>query len=309
MRPLLSSLGSYPRLADETEDAIRKAVELQRANGMGLLTDGEVRGDILHAYAELPGVRVQSGMPRIVGKIQPVDDPSAFSKIRDLAFLQSEYPGMPFKVTFTGPTTFAFSVASTGAGPAYRGAMDPALHEDLAAAIRPLVREAARRGAFIQIDDPFLSQGMRDFTTTLQRLDAIASEAPRDRMHLHVCGGLARGKVMDALLRLERISTLFLAFAGRLERENLDLLDGRAWSDRDMFLGAGCIPVQVAKTEEVSTPKAVADLIGRVSQRIGPDRLRYVLPDCGFRATAKEFVPPILESLRKGFEAAFPSPS
>lgn len=305
MRPVLTSIGSLPRQAPSLEDAIVKAVELQREHGLTRLTDGEPRGDMLSLYASLPGIRSIGSMPRIVGRVRSPEDPAEFPKIRDLDFVRSRFPDLAFKVSLTGPTTFILAAASTGAGPAYKGAMDPALHDDLTEAIRPIAREAARRGADVQIDDPILSQGMRDFGPAMRRLDAIASEVPRDRASLHVCGSLARGKVLDALFRLENASTFNLAFAGRAERGNLDLLSRREWEDRDCSLGAGVANVQASTKEEVTRSDEVARLLRLASERVGEGRLRAVTPDCGLRATAAELVHPILSELHGGYRIAF----
>ncbi len=305
VRPILTSEGSFPRASTTPEEAMLKTVEFQRAHGLELLTDGEQRADMLSIYASFPGVRDEGGIPRIIGRIRPLDDPAQFMKVRDLDFLRQAFPEVRFRVNLTGPTTFAFSCGSSGAGPAYKGATDPALHDDLTDAIHPIAREVQRRGVALQLDEPILSQGMRDYGPALQRLDSIASEVPRERMTLHVCGGLARGKVLDALLRLENVSALNLAFAGRAERENVALLERRVWDDRDLSLGAGCISVQVTRAEEIMSPDAVAGLLRSISERVGWERIRYVLPDCGFRATSAEFVPQILENMRKGFDEAF----
>lgn len=304
-RPSLTSIGSLPPQSESAEEALIRAVELQREHGLELLTDGEPRGDMLWPYSTLPGVRFEGGIPRIVGRVRPPEDPAAFVKIRDLEFVQAKFPDAAFKVSLTGPTTFAFAVASTGAGPAYKGAMDPALHDDLTAAIRPIAREVARHGADLQIDDPILSQGMRDFKPALARLEAIASELPRDRASLHVCGNLSRGGVLSALLGLESVSTLYLAFAARLERGNLALLEPRAWRDREMALGAGVVPVQVSEEAEIPGPEAVASLVREIDGKVGPDTLRYVVPDCGLRGTAPALVPKILRNLHHGFREAF----
>ena len=305
MRPLLTTIGSLPVLSREPQEAILKSVELQRAHGIELLTDGEQRADMLSLYESLPGVRAEGGVPRIVGRIRPPEDPAEFSKIRDLDFLLRTFPGLSFKVSLTGPTTFAFSCASSGAGPAYKGAADPALHDDLAEAIRAIAHEVASRGVELQLDDPILSQGMRDYGPSLALIDAIASEVPRSRATLHVCGGLRRGNVLAALLSLRNVSTLNLAFAGLMERENGTLLQTGSLEDRDMYLGVGCVAVQVSRVEEVMTPSDVASLLQKVSSRVGPDRLRYVLPDCGLRATPPGCVPAILSSLHEGYEKAF----
>ena len=304
--PVLTGIGSLPPVEGPIEHALHAAVALQREHGFGLLTDGEPRGDMLFLYALLPGIELRSGLPRVVGRIRPLEDPGAFAKVRDLDLLRAAYPGVSFKVTLTAPTTFLMAAASSGAGPAYRGALDPALHDDLTEALRPIAREIGRRDAHLQIDDPILSQGMRDYTPALHRIDAIASEVPRDRVALHVCGGLARSKALDALQHLRNVATLNLAFAGRSERENLALLARDPWEDLDLFLGAGCIDVQISKREELMDPSAVAGLLQEIATRAGSDRIRYVTPDCGLRATPRDLVPPLLRNLRQGFLQAFP---
>lgn len=303
-RPILTGIGSLPPFDGPLEDALRSAVEMQRARGFGLFTDGEPRGDMLSLYALLPGIELRSGIPRIAGRILPLEDPASFGKVRDLDFLRGAYPGAQFKVSLTAPTTFLLACAASGAGPAYRGALDPVLHDDLTEALRPIAREIGRRGAHLQLDDPILSQGMRDYAPGLRRLDAIASEVPRDRVSVHVCGGLAKSKALDALRRLRNVSTLNLAFAGRSERENLALLGRQPWEDCDLSLGAGCIDVQVMDPSGIMTPEAVADLLREVSGRVGDGRVRYVLPDCGLRATSPQLVPRLLENLQSGFALA-----
>lgn len=305
MRPILTTIGSLPPQAGTPQEAAVRAFEVQRAHGVELFTDGEQRGDMLALYESLPGIRVEGGKPRIVDRVRPPEDPAVFSKILDLDYLRARFPDRRFKVSLTGPTTFIFASASTGAGPSYRSAMDPALHDDMTEAIRVIAGEVRRRGADLQVDDPILSQGMRDFAPTLSRLDRIASEVPREGASLHVCGGLARGKVLESLLRIERFSTLSLAFAGSAERGNLETLKPADWSDRGLDLGAGVANVQVTRPEDVTAADAVAQLLRRLTERMGPDRVRFVMPDCGLRATAPEFVHPILSNLRAGFQRAF----
>ena len=304
--PLLTSIGSLPPGNGSPEAGLRAAVELQRSRGFELFTDGEPRGDMLSLYSAFPGIEDRGGVPRIVGRVRPLDDPAEFPKVRDLEFLRRTYPELPFKIALTAPSTFVLATASTGAGPAYRGALDSRLHDDLTEALRPVARELGKRGAQLQLDDPILSQGSRDYRPTLQRLDAIASELPRERASLHVCGGLVRSRVLPALHRLQRISTLNLAFAGRAERENLSLLEPTAWEQADMSLGAGCIGVQLGAAEELMQPEAVASLLRAIADQVGRERIRFVLPDCGLRATPRDLVPGLLESLRRGRDLVFP---
>lgn len=304
--PVLTGIGSLPPVDGPPEAAIRSAVELQRSHGFGLYTDGEPRGDMLALYAGLPGIEQRSGVPRIVGRIRPLDDPATFEKVHDLDFVRGAYPGLAFKVALTAPSTFLLACAAGGAGPAYRSALDPRLIEDLTAALRPIAHEVGRRGAHLQLDDPILSQGMRDFSPALRSIDAIASEVPRDRVSLHVCGGLRRSKALPALHRLRNVSTLNVAFAGRSERENLDLLERGGWETAGMWLGVGSMDVQVSAKGGVMSAASVADLLRDASKRVGEETIRYVTPDCGLRATSPDLVPPLLENLEGGFALAFP---
>lgn len=306
MRPPLALVGSLPPYPGGPEAALRSAVGVQRAHGMGLLTDGEQSGDMLSLFAELPGIRMAGGVPRVVNRIRPMENPADFAKVVDLDRLLAAHPDSPLKVALTGPTTFLLATAAAGVGLAYRGPMDPKLHDDLTDALIPIAREIARRGAHLQIDEPILSQGMRDYGPALTRIDRLASEAPRERTSLHVCGSLARAKTLDALFHLEAVSTLNLAFAGRIERENRSLLEPRAWREHDMRLGAGCTDVQVSRPEEIMGSARVADLLRFIVERVGSEAVGMVLTDCGLRATPPDLVPPLLEQLHLGYETVFP---
>lgn len=306
MRPVLTTVGSLPPFSGTTEEALQKAVALQKSHGFELLTDGEPRADMLSYYVGIPGIRDEGGVPRIVDRIRPLEDPAEFSKIRDLDRLTALYPEARFKVALTGPASFVLACAGGGAGPAYRGPLDPQLYDDLVATLAPIAHEVGRRGASLQIDEPILSQGMRDYGPTLRRLDTLAGEAPRDRTVLHVCGGHTRSKSLDALMTLEQVGTLNVAFAGRVEAENRALLHPQPWEDRGIGLGAGVIDVQVSRPEELMPPQAVAALLDDLVRRIGVENITSVTPDCGLRATSPGLVPQLLENLRRGFERTFP---
>ena len=305
VRPLLTTIGSFPPLEGSPESMLQQVVEMQRGHRLDVFTDGEQRGDILSMYARLPGLGTAGGMPRVVGRIRPLEDPAGFEKVRDLEFLRRAFPDAKFKVGLTGPATFFLACVSGGVGPAYRGPLDPAMYDDLTEAIAPIAHEIAHRGAMLQIDEPILSQGMRDYGPALGRLDRIAAEASREAVSIHVCGGLVRSRALDALFRLERVGTLNLAFAGRAERENRALLSAGPWEEHDLRLGAGCVDVQVARPEEVMTPQAVAEVLRQILGRVGRGHLGFVLPDCGFRATPPSLVPGLLKSLVDGFGEVF----
>lgn len=74
-----------------------------------------------------------------------------------------------------------------------------------------------------------------------------------------------------------------------------------------MSLGAGSIDVQVSGPEEIMAGEAVEALLRDVVNRVGGDRIAFVLPDCGLRATPPALVPALLENLHRGFCRVFPS--
>ncbi len=305
VRPALTTVGSLPPFPGAPEEAILQAVDLQRRHGFEILTDGEPRADMLSYFIGIPGVRDSRGVPRVVERIRPLDDPSRFSKVVDADRVKQLHPGAKVKVSLTGPATFALACGTRAAGSPYRGPMDPALQDDFVDALVPIAREIARRGAFLQIDEPVLSQGMREYSPALGRLDLLASEAPREQASVHVCGGLARSKVLPALLGLERVSILSLAFAGRSEAENRALLQPLPWEEHGKRLGAGCIDVQVAESRQVMEPEAVQGILEDVVRRVGPEHVAWVHPDCGLRGTPRELAPVVLKNLRRGFERAY----
>ncbi len=305
MRPALTTVGSLPPFPGAPEEAVLRAVDLQRLHGFEILTDGEPRADMLSYFVGIPGLRDSGGVPQIVERIRPLEDASRFSKVGDLDRVQRVHPGAQFKVSLTGPATFALACGTRAAGSPYRGPMDPALQDDFVDALVPIAREIARRGAFLQIDEPVLSQGMREYGPALGRMELLASEAPPERVSVHVCGGLARSKVLPALLGLEHVSVLSLAFAGRSETENRALLDPDSWEEHGKRLGAGCIGVQVAEPREVMEPEAVQGVLQDIVRRVGPDHLAWVHPDCGLRATPRDLAPLVLKNLRRGFERAY----
>lgn len=306
MRPALTTIGSLPAVPGTSSDVLERAVDLQRRHGAQILTDGEPRADMLSYYVGIPGIREGPGAPQVVDRIRPLEDPARFAKIIDLDRVRAMLPGAQFKVSLTGPATFALSTASRGAGAVYRSPLDPTLQDDLVDALVPIAREIARRGAFLQIDEPSLSQGMREYGPALGRLELLASEVPRERSSLHVCGGLVRSKVLPALLALEHVSILSLAFAGRSEAENRTLLASPAWEEHGMKLGAGCIGVQVSVASDLMGPASVATLAKEIVSRVGVDNVAWITPDCGLRATPPDLVPPLLENLRGGYERTFP---
>lgn len=298
-----TTIGSLPRLDDDIETALGRSVEFQRAMGLDLIADGEQRTDMISYFAEsFQGLEVRGGFPVVTGKISLSGSPWDFTKVKDLVTLRKLFPEVSPKVAITGPTTLGMTCASRKVESHYKGLADFSLYEDIAIALAPVARALAEGGAHVQIDEPFLSQGFKDLQARVALIDHVADGLPRDRMSVHVCGYVGRFGVVDHLLKLENVSTLSFAFAGKLEEPNIGHVDRAPFEEHGKRLGAGCISVTPMSEPEVQTPAQVRSKLGDICGRVGRENVAYAHPDCGLRATKKELVPIILKNMRAGVD-------
>lgn len=299
----MTTIGSFPRLATTVEQSMMEAVELQRRFGISIFSDGEQRNDMISYFAEsLPGLGIRDGIPYIASKIKPPDSPSSFPKISDLDFVRSRFPSLRFKVTLTGPATLAIACGSRKVSAPYSNILDHMIYQDLADALTPIAAEAARAQAFVQVDEPMLSQGVPDYPTKLSLIDRILAEVPYDRASLHVCGDLRPFGVFNHLLRTENVSILSHAFSGKQESRNVELLERRSLEDAGKKLGLGCISVSPTRREDVDHSSVVLTRIHMIANKVGLENVAWVHPDCGLRATQKELVPLILGNMQRAVE-------
>jgi len=302
MPPLLTTtIGSLGRFDPDLHRSIELALELQREHRIDILSDGEQRTDMVSYFAEsFDGLGVENGAPVVLGRISLRGGPDGFSKVQDLDYVLGRYPGLKVKVAITGPTTLGMTCGSRKIESHYRNLMDFRMYEDIAESLAPIAKAITDRGAYVQIDEPFLSQGYRDLKTRVELIDVVADGLPRDKVTVHVCGFIGKFGVVEHLLRLENVSVLSFAFAGRTERPNIEHVFRRDFEDADMKLGAGCISVVPVTAAEVETPEAVSAKLAEISDRVGRENIAFAHPDCGMRATEKSLVPIILRSLRAG---------
>ncbi len=266
-------VGSYPvvkspslrSLMDPLKGAVETAVSDQLAAGIDIISDGQVRGDMITAFAsKLPGVRGQ----QVVGKVLPPDRPIT---VPDTRYAISRHPWV--KGILTGPSTLAHALQI--ATPMYRDRADLTL--DLAQALAYEARGLQDAGVtLIQIDEPIFSTGAADLATGAQALQVLTSLLQKPVI-LHVCGVLAG--VVDELLKM-RVAGYDFEFAGN--EANLEFLSGKDLGDR--FLGFGCVNSNDPSVEKVSVIKK--RILSGV-EAFGPERL-LIDPDCGLRMLTRE---------------------
>jgi len=299
----VTTIGSLYRFSIDLHDSIDRAIQFQREHGVDILSDGEQRTDMVSYFAEaLDGLVVEGGAPIVTGRVSLGNAPEQFSKVKDLDYVLKKHPDIRIKVALTGPTTLGMTCGSKKIMGYYKNLMDPRLYQDIAEALAPVAKELTERGAYVQIDEPFLSQGYKDLKEKVKLLDFIAEDLPREKVSVHVCGFVGGYGVVDHLLRLENVSTLSFAFAGRIELKNIEHVSGKAFEDNGKRLGVGSIPVTPVKPTDVGTPESVLAKLRDVTNRVGRDNLAYAHPDCGMRVTPKSLVPIILDNLRAGVD-------
>jgi 5-methyltetrahydropteroyltriglutamate--homocysteine methyltransferase len=179
-------VGSYPvvkgsglkTLFDPLKSAVETAVADQITAGIDIISDGQVRGDMINAFSgKLPGIKGQD----VVGKIQPA---SGAITAADTKYARSK--SLHVKGIITGPSTLAHGLHIST--PMYRNKEELAL--DLAAALAVEARHLEAAGVtLIQIDEPIFSTGVADLAVGKQAVEIITG-AVKAPTCMHVCGNL-----------------------------------------------------------------------------------------------------------------------
>jgi 5-methyltetrahydropteroyltriglutamate--homocysteine methyltransferase len=266
-------VGSYPvvkgsglrSLFDPLHSAVETAVADQIAAGIDIISDGQIRGDMIQAFAsKLPGVKGQE----VIGKVQPSSGPIT---VGDTKYALTRAPKV--KGIITGPTTLAHGLHIST--PMYRNKEELAL--DLAAALVPEVRALEAAGVtLLQIDEPIFSTGMADLAIGKQAIEIITT-ALRIPTCMHVCGNL--GNVLDEILKFN-VNVLDFEFANN--PANLDLLSRRDLIGR--MIGYGCVDSSIDKIE------SIAEIKKRIEKGIEvfDPRIMLLDPDCGMRMRSRD---------------------
>jgi methionine synthase II (cobalamin-independent) len=296
-----TTIGSFPPMGEDLERAIRNVTDLQRRFGIEILSDGEQRRDMIGYFSSsLPGLSLHNKTSSVMGKILPMRNPEGFPKIDDFKFVKSIYPESEIKVSITGPVTLGFMCAFGGIRGYYSSMKDPRLYADLSEALKGIVNCLSDLGAYVQVDEPGLSQGFMDPVEAVKFIDHVASDSDWEKMSIHVCGELRTFKIAEHLLNLTNFGILSHAFAGKAEKSNIDVFSRRELQNTGKKLGIGCISVTPTKVETVDLPDDVVHLIVKLVERTGEENIAYVHPDCGLRASPPYVVEKILENLQLG---------
>ncbi|HZC76181.1 MAG TPA: uroporphyrinogen decarboxylase family protein [Ktedonobacterales bacterium] len=274
-QPLLTTvIGSYPPAGLPPRRAVQRAVEDQIAAGVELISDGQMRGDMIGAFAaRIPGFRladdgtweVEDALDLPDGHITAGD----YALARQLAAGRAEVKGV-----VTGPITLALSCRVAPTAP-YTDSTDPVLLLRLAEILAREVAALVAAGAnVVQIDEPALAKALGTRVSPELAYDALRSLVATPRLPaLHVCGDI-RAVAAELLI----LPFAVLAFENS-RIANLGALDADELDFTTVRLSPGCVDTQSA---EVESAAVIGDRIRAVLERIEAERV-WVAPDCGLR--------------------------
>ena len=270
---LLKTFGAY----DPFKESIKQAVFSQLDAGVDIISDGQVRGDMVSSFSKfIPGFKIEDGNTYIISKIR---NPTGEISVNDLLYakkLIKEYykgsipEGKGIKGIITGPSTIIHSSRITSF---YKNKDDAII--DLAHSLKKEVDaiEKKVKPVYIQVDEPFLSTGMVNMKVAREAIE-ILHEDLSIPLAMHVCGTL-EGAYKD--IANFDVDILDFEFAGN--NVNLDLLEKNINLFEGKKIGFGCID---SAKNEVDSKDKTQELISKGVNIIGEDNI-LLDPDCGLR--------------------------
>src|SRR5262245_12828585 len=308
MKPAIRTtvIGSYPvpdwlrALPNQVNlrDAVMVVMKSQELAGIDVISDGELsRFDVSHPetngmieYFIRPMSGIDSALsrgereafrsrPQFAFRTQPagvvrralgegqLDLPKTFESVKSLA-------AAPLKFTVTSPYMLAKTLLDSHYGSLAK------LVDALAEVLRQQV--AAIDAPVLQVDEANLPGSPQDGPIAATGINRVLSGGQHEK-GVHLCFGNYGGQSIQKGFFRE-----LLPFFNALECDHLLLEFARRGDDelpvfRDLkpsiSLGLGVIDI---KDNEAESPDEVARRIERAVSVLGPDRIRWVHPDCGF---------------------------
>ena len=275
---LLNALGAY----DVFNESIKDSVTAQLDAGVDIISDGQVRGDMVSIFTEyIPGMKIVDGNTEIISKIRK---PTQEISVKDLLYakkVMNEYyngnipESKGIKGIITGPNTIVHSSRIQGF---YKNKEDAIL--DLAHSLKFEVDAIEKKvnPAYIQIDEPFLSTGMVDMKTAREAISILRDglEVP---LAMHVCGILK-----DAFKDISRFDVDILDFEFAGNSVNLGVLKDYSSLILNKKIGFGCVDSSINTVDDIND---IDELVLQAIEIVGRDNL-LLDPDCGLRRAPKD---------------------
>ena len=317
-------VGSYPVpswLVGNTSrlvlrDAVMAVMKTQELAGVELVTDGELmrfdpshpetNGMVDYFVSQMDGVRKhfslsdferfradRASASRLLSAGMVVDKigEGTLNLLRDCEFI-SPLTKLPLKFTCTGPHMLSRVLTNCF----YKNVADLAM--DIAAILRRQLELV--EADVVQLDEASIVGYPEDAAWAAEAVNHVLDGVLNEKA-VHICFGnyggqpMLRGFWRDLVPFLNSLRTdhLVLEFARR-GYEELDVL---ADLNPKIGLGIGLIDI---KDNEVESPDLVASRIENIVKVLGPERLHYVHPDCGFWMLQRSVVDRKMQALVEG---------
>ena len=319
-----TTVGSYPvpdwLIASPSEqsrsDATRVVLDIQRRAGIDLPTEGELyRFDVNHPDTNgmidyfvrpMEGVRTQMGRSdwEAFQKLQPMGfrrKPAAVVtgalgegalNLRADCEAAAQVATGDFKFTVTSPYMLSRSLLD-------RYYQD---FEALTMAIADVLAEqvAGLPCACVQVDEANIPGNPSDGPLAARAINKVLDRVTGEKA-VHLCFGNYGGQTIQkgdwehllGFLNELHADHLVLELAHR-PPEDLEVLKGVKDSIK---IGIGVVDI---KTNQVETPEEIARAIERAEKVLGPGRVGWVHPDCGFWMLKRSVADRKIEALVKG---------
>ena len=264
-------VGSFPcvkggfSLFDPYKKAVKFAVAEQIRAGVDIISDGQVRADMVQAFvSKLPGISGSS----VVGKIGAAGKPITVADTKYALTQTKQVKGI-----LTGPCTLAYALQINT--PQYRNKEEVAL--DLAHALHAEAVHLANAGcSIIQVDEPILSTGAMSVDTAKKCLSVIF-DGIKTPSCVHTCG------ILDAVAsEWTKLPVDILDFEYAVSPENLETLS--KYDLHGKKIGCGCVKSSDQKVETVEEIEAAMYACIDV---FGKENILFD-PDCGLRMHTPE---------------------
>ena len=317
-------VGSYPVpswLVGNTSrlvlrDAVMAVMKTQELAGLDLVTDGELmrfdpshpetNGMVDYFVSQMDGIRKhfslsdferfradRASASRLLSAGMVVDKigEGTLNLLRDYEFISS-LTKLPLKFTCTGPHMLSRVLTNCF----YKNVPDLAM--DIAAILRRQLELV--EADVVQLDEASIVGYPEDAVWAAEAVNHVLDGVLNEKA-VHICFGnyggqpMLRGFWRDLVPFLNSLRTdhLVLEFARR-GYEELDVL---ADLNPKIALGIGLIDI---KDNEVESPDLVASRIENIVKVLGPERLHYVHPDCGFWMLQRSVVDRKMQALVEG---------
>jgi 5-methyltetrahydropteroyltriglutamate--homocysteine methyltransferase len=321
---LTTTVGSYPipdwlaALPSEQAliDATRVVFDIQRQAGIDLPTDGELyRFDVNHPdtngmieyfIAPMQGIRTKLGR----------SDHEAFARKQTMSFRRkpaavvtgplgegglnllgdcttaASVAGGPFKFTVTSPYMLARTLLDTHYNDV--NALTMAIAEVLAKQVEGLPC------ACVQVDEANLPGNPSDAPLAARAINCVLDRVPGEKA-VHLCFGNYGGQTIQTGHWAALVEFLNSLHAGHvvleLAHRPAQDLDALTQVQPPVRVGAGVVDVKV---NHVETADEIARRIEAIETKLGPGRLGWVHPDCGFWMLKRSVADRKIEALVRG---------